>query len=94
MALTSQADLYMNGAWMLVFGTFLSIPPQGWLISAAAVKVSSNLARETTYKPAGSPKWAKQTTPAVYYKSGGKKVSTNPSGETDPLFQPSAYEAF
>eukprot|EP00041_Stephanoeca_diplocostata_P039864 m.1638026 g.1638026 ORF g.1638026 m.1638026 type:complete len:270 (-) comp26627_c0_seq1:381-1190(-) len=43
---------YLGGAWMLAFGAFLSIPAQGWLLSAAAVEVSILEARGTAYKPA------------------------------------------
>lgn len=92
-ALNQQVELYMNGAWMLVCGTFLSIPPQGWLISAAAVVRSSKVARETHYKPSGSGRWTKPVDHAVYYNSEGKKVSVKYPEMSDPLLGGN-YETF
>jgi len=68
-------DRYLNGAWLILIGAFISIPTQAWILAAMSVQVSFQEARQTMYKGGGgstaraTPRMTPRMTPApvAYY---------------------------
>eukprot|EP00040_Diaphanoeca_grandis_P012465 m.63161 g.63161 ORF g.63161 m.63161 type:complete len:244 (-) comp23249_c1_seq1:257-988(-) len=75
LSLYQGVDRYLQGAWLILIGAFISIPAQAWILAAMSVQVSFQEARQTMYKGGGASTKQTRATPVAFYNAKDRELT-------------------